>query len=678
MRKSLVFLAVLMSCLNVSAAVLWSQDFTLTSWSSSFFYNSSVSQSTGASYTCSSSNAVLLVSSNSDDYMITNTINVPQGKGIQLSFNSRKSASAGSTVNIQVFYLITGACAFNPSSTSDNGWVSWGTITPSTAGCTTNTLSLESDICGGQNIAICFYFPNASPSNWIAFDDMFVYDTGPVSYPVPVINASTSYTQNIAYSKWYGPVTTGNYSSNRASSVLMPYHSYKTSSSAYCSLYSSGSNGTANHSGVSSDYYVAFYTGFENCNSAGASQIVTKELNTSACAHPQIKYAYKGRYPCFGSNYDNTSDETYSSYAPELFVSTGQGYTWTELPVNSYFPDGLWHFASYALPSASNIKIRLGRGGSCSSPVEGIDHIRVFCRDCSISSLSAGIITGEAHPIVSTDYTYSITATPGATYYKWMIRAIDRTPPVLIEAACPNGTNPCIVSGQGTQNVVINFGSLDENYRVICIPYDAHPGTLSNPSDACYAALSYFPTSVSLPVELTYFRIHALETGLQIQWQTASETDNDYFIIEQSADGVNFREAGRVAGAGNSNQEINYVFTLEKIPYGISYYRLTQVDYDGRSSHSQILSVINESPEEGLQVFTSQGQLTITSEADVLYPLSLQLFDGLGRCVLTASDLLIPAGSTLLLDLPAVSEGLYFYRISGTGVRKGERIYISK
>ena len=77
-------------------------------------------------------------------------------------------------------------------------------------------------------------------------------------------------------------------------------------------------------------------------------------------------------------------------------------------------------------------------------------------------------------------------------------------------------------------------------------------------------------------------------------WQTASELHNDYFIIEKSSNGYDWEQSGIVNGAGNSNQVLNYNF-IDYFPYlGLSYYRLTQVDFDGAQETFDPKSVMLE------------------------------------------------------------------------------------
>lgn len=633
------------------AAVLWNQNFDAIP--GNFYTTSGMTRNAGSTYACVFGN-YLYYTSSTYAYVETNTINVPQGRGINLTFDSRRNNSSAGTV--QVYYLVTGSCSWDRLNPNNNGWVLWGTITPNTSiaspgGCTTQTLSLQSHVCGGQNIAVLLYFPNASSTNWIAIDNLVIDDLGPTGSAVPNISGATTYTENFTVNRWYGPVTTGNYSTT---GVYVPYHSYRSSSTAYTYLWNNGCNGTGNHTGVWADYFAAFYTGFEFCNASGSSQIITRELNTSSCPAAELKFAYMAKYPCTAGNYDYTSDESYSLWAPKVYVSSGQGYTWVQLPVNYYFPDGLWHFASYQLPSAANIKIRMMRGGSCSNPVEGVDHIKVLCRDCSISTLSGGTITGPPYQLPNIDYNFSITPTVGATYYKWMVRAIASDPPIVYSNPCPDGGNPCIVSGQGTTDVVINFGSNPANYRVMCIPFDANPGTLVNPTDACYAKISIY-TAV-LPVELTYFIMEAPENLPILKWQTASELNNDRFEILRSSDGIVFEFLSALPGGGSTNQALNYEWTDGHPLIGMSYYKLVQYDFDGTMKELGVLGFINEMPELESEIYFAEQNLHILS--GLSGEMVIKIFDINGKEVFSQM-VFVQEGTEQTIAIPQLTTGIY-------------------
>lgn len=126
-----------------------------------------------------------------------------------------------------------------------------------------------------------------------------------------------------------------------------------------------------------------------------------------------------------------------------------------------------------------------------------------------------------------------------------------------------------------------------------------------------------------LPVQLVYFDAVTTTDGVQLEWQTATEINNDYFSIERSIDGVSWKEITQVDGAGNSSQTLNYNF-LDKTPIvGKSYYRLKQIDFNGEYSYSKVEPVstgdklfmkISPNPSNGKLVIdaTEQGDVSIT------------------------------------------------------------------
>ena len=95
----------------------------------------------------------------------------------------------------------------------------------------------------------------------------------------------------------------------------------------------------------------------------------------------------------------------------------------------------------------------------------------------------------------------------------------------------------------------------------------------------------------TLPVELISFKAIKNNNSVDLTWSTASEINNDYFLVQKSDDNVNFETIESVDGNGNSNVIINY-FAIDNNPYsGVNYYRLLQVDYDGTQDYSNTIAV---------------------------------------------------------------------------------------
>lgn len=97
--------------------------------------------------------------------------------------------------------------------------------------------------------------------------------------------------------------------------------------------------------------------------------------------------------------------------------------------------------------------------------------------------------------------------------------------------------------------------------------------------------------ATALPITLCLFDAKPYNKDVMVRWKTASESNNDYFTVERSEDGVNFRNIGEVKGAGNSSHLISYYLLDSDYLKGINYYRLKQTDFNGKYSYSSIVSV---------------------------------------------------------------------------------------
>ncbi|MEZ4988152.1 MAG: LamG-like jellyroll fold domain-containing protein [Saprospiraceae bacterium] len=95
-----------------------------------------------------------------------------------------------------------------------------------------------------------------------------------------------------------------------------------------------------------------------------------------------------------------------------------------------------------------------------------------------------------------------------------------------------------------------------------------------------------------LPVLLSYFKVKDQSPEqVVLEWQTTSESGNDYFEVQRSVDGQIFKKIGRVNGAGHSQRPKNYTFTDFAPIEGVGYYRLKQFDFDGSSQYSNVVLV---------------------------------------------------------------------------------------
>jgi hypothetical protein len=127
---------------------------------------------------------------------------------------------------------------------------------------------------------------------------------------------------------------------------------------------------------------------------------------------------------------------------------------------------------------------------------------------------------------------------------------------------------------------------------------------------------SNLQTDLSL-LPVTYANLEAKQVleGVQVKWTTSEEINNSHFNIERSTDGENWDILGTVDGIGNSHQEVDYSFMDYNPANGLNLYRLEQVDFDGKSAHSDVMAVLVANAEKApdLQLFPnpSTGQVSV-------------------------------------------------------------------
>jgi hypothetical protein len=98
--------------------------------------------------------------------------------------------------------------------------------------------------------------------------------------------------------------------------------------------------------------------------------------------------------------------------------------------------------------------------------------------------------------------------------------------------------------------------------------------------------------SIPLPIELLSFDASVVGKGVELKWVTATESNNSHFEVYNSIDGVNYALVDKIKGAGNSSYEKQYTLLHITPMEGYNYYKLKQIDFDGKSKEFQIVSIL--------------------------------------------------------------------------------------
>ncbi|MBN8696291.1 MAG: DUF2341 domain-containing protein [Bacteroidetes bacterium] len=211
--------------------------------------------------------------------------------------------------------------------------------------------------------------------------------------------------------------------------------------------------------------------------------------------------------------------------------------------------------------------------------------------------------------------------------------------------------------------------------------WDERPGTASGTcsgtgsgtvlSNAAITAFSPFTfgsksSSVNpLPIELLTFEAIQEEEKVNVKWITASEINNDYFVVDKTKDFIHFETVSTLDGAGNSVTPVNYQL-YDLAPYnGLSYYRLKQVDFNGDHVYYPYVAVDYKSLNEfSFDLYPNPGSadninLLLNSEKDK--EVLVVLFDVNGKEVYSKVLLTSTDGENVYAIDPSskISPGVY-------------------
>jgi hypothetical protein len=215
-----------------------------------------------------------------------------------------------------------------------------------------------------------------------------------------------------------------------------------------------------------------------------------------------------------------------------------------------------------------------------------------------------------------------------------------------------NTASPCsgadnVVSYQGT--AIQSWGSNVDGNAIL---WD-ETGTPDYVNGGC--------NSISMPVEFSKFLATAIKNTSILSFATASETNNDFFTIERSADGTSFDAIGEIKGAGNSNTTLSYEFTDKKPFAGVNYYRIKQTDYDGKFSYTDIKSVRhNMYGNLSITPRTTEGRLQITTDAE---DYTLDVYNVAGQQVKSYPSLSLDQS----ISIDELTAGLYYIKVNVGG-----------
>ena len=179
--------------------------------------------------------------------------------------------------------------------------------------------------------------------------------------------------------------------------------------------------------------------------------------------------------------------------------------------------------------------------------------------------------------------------------------------------------------------------------------------------------------SVPLPVTLTAFNASQLpgQQEVQLSWTTSFEQNNKYFLIQRASDAQQYATIDTVAAAADAEGGHSYTDVDAHPAAGPNYYRLVQVDLDGKTNYSPVREVTIGQNGEPMQLSPNPADATLYVELDATVngPLDIRLLDVQGKTLRTLS-IVKPVGSwSQSMDVGGLAPGSYFVQVLGTNFR---------
>ena len=164
-----------------------------------------------------------------------------------------------------------------------------------------------------------------------------------------------------------------------------------------------------------------------------------------------------------------------------------------------------------------------------------------------------------------------------------------------------------------------------------------------------------------LPVNLISFTAVCKQELIELKWKTASEANNDFFIIEKSMDGIKWQNIAIVQGAGTSSIMKKYLYNDSSSIADINYYRLKQTDHDQNFKYGPTVMVKKCSEEESDNLIIypnpSHGKINLQFINTTQQPFKTELLNVANQVIYTST------GLNKTIDMSHNLPGIYYVRV---------------
>jgi hypothetical protein len=323
---------------------------------------------------------------------------------------------------------------------------------------------------------------------------------------------------------------------------------------------------------------------------------------------------------------------------------------------------------NYTIPftTVSGVKIPLsvnittagvGAGSLDLSTYETIDHLNTPFAS-GVTNLNINGVANELHVV---DRFWRIDTTDNYTINPTVSASFGYDP---LEYAAPNTITEANLQAQRWNTTANSWEGL--LFGTVNTANDSVNNVAITPT-------GFFPVwvlvdnTVPLPVTLSHFEAICSNDEKLIEWSTASEINNDYFVVEKSYDAISFFDLETVQGNGNSNTTNNYsVIDLDNSTATI-YYRLKQVDFNGVATYHNITSVkCNSNSEFSVNniVFVN-GTLDFNINTTTNERVAIKFYDYKGRIISSQNETITLGDNPFRIQNRNLNSSIYLLSIVG-------------
>jgi len=302
------------------------------------------------------------------------------------------------------------------------------------------------------------------------------------------------------------------------------------------------------------------------------------------------------------------------------------------------------------------------------------DLVVMMAQDTTTSLVSGQFYSGAMDTVY-----YSQNASLSAVELTWMGIELNTAYPYDPSKSLILRVGQCASTGSVVMRILQNSLSNTGLRRVWSVggcPFTPYAG-------GDFSIVNFGIDVIPVPVELISFSATTDNRNVNLNWATATETNNSGFEIERRYDKTDWLEIGFVPGHGTTTEKQNYSYIDQNVNAGIYSYRLKQVDFDGTFEYSNEILVNVTAPLEFTLDQNYPNPFNPSTTINYSIPNSsfvqLIVYNSIGQEIATLVNELIEGGNhSVDFDASNLPSGIYLYKLQAGSFVETKKMILMK